>query len=165
MKRNMMTRNNETSNRLAIQLAFGLSIILSSSLCFAGIYKWTDEQGNVHYGQEKPMNKSAEKMNVQMHAPRDASSYKRPGAKDDSKTPETEKKDETAEKQKKAPETAAEKKRRLAACAQARKNLATMKSSGRVRSKDKDGNTSYLSDEQKQARMKSTQDLVTKHCK
>ena len=164
-----MKTYNETLIKQTFRLALGLSFILSSSLCLAGVYKWVDEQGNVHYGQQKPIDQSVKKMDVQMHAPRDTSSYKRAGSKNEEgvegeQDPEAKNK-ETEEKPKKKPETAAEKKRRLAACAQARKNLATMQSSGQIRSKDKDGNVGYLSDEQKQARIKSTRDLVSKHCK
>jgi len=160
-----MTIYNETLIKQTFRLTFGLVIIFSSSLCMAGIYKWVDEQGNVHYGQQKPVDKSVKKMDVQMHAPRDTSSYNRPGNKTGEEGAEDPNAEQAEEKPEKKPETAAEKKRRLAACAQARKNLATMQASGQIRSKDKDGNVGYLSEPEKQARIKSTRDLVSKHCK
>lgn len=161
-----MTLYNETLIKQTFRLAFGLAILFSSSLCMAGVYKWVDDQGNVHYGQQKPIDQSVKKMDVQMHAPRDTSSYNRAGSKNEEGEVDPDAKDkETEEEPKKKPETAAEKKRRLAACAQARNNLATMQASGQIRSKDKDGNVGYLSEPQKQARIKSTRDLVSKHCK
>lgn len=173
-----MTINKKTPLRLITQLIIGLSVVFSSSLCFAGIYKWVDEQGNTHYGQQRPSNTSVKKMDVQMHAPGDDSSYKRPGQKDpeddpdnpkDPDAPDEEAKKADEKKAEKPPEkpaeSAAEKKNRLAACAQARKSLATMQAAGRVRSKDKDGNINYLSDEQKNSRMKTTRDLIAKRCK
>jgi len=164
-----------TPYSLFLKLVFGILLMLSSQPGFSGIYKWVDEAGNVHYGQERPNDAAAEKMNVEKHAPRDTSSYKRPslnkdkkegegeangeaGADADNKTPEA----KAAEKK---PESKADKKRRLAACAKARKNLATMKSRGRIQSRDKDGNTSYLSQKQKESKMKQQSDLVSKHCK
>lgn len=166
-----MTINKETISRLTCQLIFSLSIIFTSSLCFAGIYKWVDEQGNTHYGQQRPKGAPVQKMDVQMHAPRDASSYKQPGQKDPDADPENpedpdaKNKATDAEKNKEPPESAAAKKNRLAACAQARKKLTTMQNAGRVRSRDKDGNIKYLSEEQKSAQMKTTRDLIAKRCK
>ncbi len=38
-------------------------ILFSSAAALAGkIYKWTDVEGNVHYGSEKPADADAEKM-------------------------------------------------------------------------------------------------------
>lgn len=164
-----MMINREIMSKLTSRLTLLSILIFNSSTSLAGIYKWVDEEGNVHYGQQRPANSPSEKMQVQQHAPRDVSSYNRPGSKQTSeqtdKTGDTEEKpDETTEPEKK-PETAAEKKRRLAACAQARKGLTTMESIGRVRSKDKDGNTAYLSQKQKEAKMKQSRDLISKHCK
>lgn len=166
-----MTIYKEALNKLTFLLISGLSIIFASSFCYAGIYKWVDDQGNTHYSQQKPANAPVLKMDVNMHAPRDASSYKRPGANDpeadpeNPDDPEAKNKAAEAEKPKEPAETAAQKKQRLAACAQARKSLATMQNSGRVRSKDKDGNISYLSDEQKSAQIKTKRDLIAKRCK
>lgn len=173
-----MKININTPLKLISQLIIGLSVVFSSSLCFAGIYKWVDEQGKTHYGQQRPSNTSVEKMDVQMHAPNDDSSYNRPGQKktdedpenpDDPNTPDSEDKEADEKKAEKPPEkppeSAAAKKQRLAACAQARKTLATMQAAGRVRSKDKDGNINYLSDKQKNSRIKTTRDLITKRCK
>jgi len=135
----------------------------------AGIYKWVDEAGVVHYGQQRPNNTASKSMNVQLKAPVDTSTYSRSSnklnntGKPANNTANKAPGDNTEPKKKK--ETKAEKKRRLAACVDARNNLATMQSIGRIRSKDKDGNTSYLSQKQKEEKMKKTQDLINKHCK
>jgi len=153
------------------QIALFSTLAISSGICFAGIYKWVDAEGNVHYGQQRPADAASERMEVQQHAPQDVSTYNRPGtnkAEDpakDAPTDGTEKKPEAAAEPEKKKETPAEKKRRLAACAQARKNLATMQSVGRIRSKDKEGNTTYLSQQQKEARIKQAKELISKHCK
>lgn len=149
----------------------GMLIVMLLALCNtsqAGIYKWVDENGKVHYGQQRPTDAAAEKMQVDQYAPQDKSSYKRPGLDKDAKgtdsneqnqTPETEGKDTPKT------ESAAEKKRRKAACAQARQQLTQMAAKGRVRSKDKDGNLVYMSQEQKEARMKKMRDAIKKSCK
>jgi len=146
-------------------LALSLTLFISN-YCYAGIYKWVDEQGNVHYGQQRPADSQSERLNIQHHAPSDVSSYKRPGSKEENKDGNTENKDKAADaNEEKKPETAEEKKRRLNACSQAKKNLSTMESIGRIKSKDKDGNASYLSQQQKEAKMKQSRDLISKHCK
>ncbi len=159
-----MTRiNTKTPARLIL---ICLASVFSYS-AHSNVYKWVDEQGNVHYGQQRPSNAQVEKLDVERHAPQDTSSYKRPGQ--NKKATDEGKKDETdadaKEKKDKKPETAAEKKRRKAACAQARQQLATMQSIGRIRSKDKDGNTAYLSQQQKEARIKKIRESISKQCK
>jgi len=147
---------------------FSSLTFMCSPISMAGIYKWTDAEGNVHYGQQRPTDTSSEKMQVPQHTPVNKSTYMRPGQKsadakagsepDDAANKKTDKPEEVKE-------TKAEKKQRLADCEKVRKNLATMKSNGRIRSKDKDGNIRYLSDEEKQARMNKSNKTLEKHCK
>ena len=146
---------------------FFLATIFISNYCYSGVYKWVDDQGNIHYGQQRPGNIQAERMNLQNYAPEDTSSYKRPGSKADAENnnaPADDNKNKTSDTEKK-PESKADKKRRMAACAQAKKGLSNMQSSGRVRSKGKDGSINYLSEKQKAAKMKQSRDLISKHCK
>ncbi len=156
-----------TSTSRMILSLFSL-LLLYSTPGMSAIYKWVDEQGNVHYSSERPADNSSEKMDVQFHAPKDTSTYKRPGQKEaateqatDEKTPA----DKPAAEEEKKPMTAAEKKRLAAACQQARQQLATMKAKAQVRVRDKDGNTSFLSQQQKESRVKQMQDAVAKKCK
>ncbi|MCW9046756.1 MAG: DUF4124 domain-containing protein [Gammaproteobacteria bacterium] len=163
--------NRETINQSIRQIALFSILSLICSQSIAGIYKWVDAEGNIHYGQQRPADATSEKMDVQQYAPRDTSSYTRPGSKtadensDGVATDEADSKDLPPAEPKKKVETAAEKKRRLAACAQARKNLETMLSVGRVRSKDKDGNVTYMSQAQKEAKISQAKSLIAKHCK
>lgn len=162
-------------NREALKLSFhqitviGL-LTLSSTLCIAGVYKWVDAEGNIHYGQQRPANTQSESMNVQMHAPVNTSTYHKPGAEKSDDQAEkqedgTEQKQETDAKPEEKKVTPAEKQRRLAACTKARRSLSTMSSQGRIRSKDKDGNITYMSQQQKEAKIKQHKSLIAKHCK
>jgi Domain of unknown function (DUF4124) len=144
------------------QLSLFTALALGSTTGFAGIYKWVDAEGNVHYGQQRPTNSPSEKVQVQQYTPRDTSTYKRPGTKDGSK--DDKKTAPTAEPEERK-ETAAEKKRRLASCDQVRQNIAQMESRGRIRSKDKDGNLVYLSQADKEAKMAKSQSFLSKNCK
>lgn len=132
----------------------------------AEIYKWVDAEGNVHYGQQRPNDANAEKLDIQQ----EPTTTFRSGTKESVKAEETaqdgeqQPAEEPAAQEEKKVETPAEKKQRLAACARAKKSLATMKSIGRIRSKDEDGNYSYLSQQQKEAKMKQARDLIKKYC-
>ena len=172
-----MILNRVTLKQSFHQMTFISLLTLSSTLCFAGVYKWVDGEGNIHYGQQRPADTQSESMDVQMHAPVSSSTYQKPGSEKpddqagDQKNDQTGKqedgtqqKPQTAEEPVEKKETAAEKQRRLTACAKARKTLATMSSQGRVRSKDKEGNISYLSQEQKEAKIKQHKRLIAKHC-
>ena len=159
---------NQTGVKKLAKLIILAGAILFSTSAFAAIYKWTDEQGNVHYGQQRPTTATSEKMNVQQHAPENTSTYNRPGSQKDAKS--TDKSGNNAkpaneQKAEKKTETKAEKKKRLAACEQARKSLKTMEEVGRIRAKDKDGNTTFLSQQQKEEKMKQSRKMLSKHCK
>lgn len=128
----------------------------------AEIYKWVDAEGNVHYAQQRPNDADAEKLDIQQ----EPTTTFRSGTNKPVKAEETAQdgKQQPAVEEEKKAETPAEKKQRLAACAKARKALTTMKSIGRIRSKDADGNYSYLSQQQKEAKMKQARDLIKKYC-
>lgn len=156
---------NQQTHLKFIQLSIFLSTsIFCTTASIAGIYKWVDEQGNVHYSQQRPANATSEKMDVQKRAPRDESTYNRPGTQGKNKDTTTDSPSKTAKPEKK-PETKAEKQRRLAACEQARKSLQTMESVGRIRAKDKNGDTVFLSQAQKEEKMKQSREMLTQHCK
>lgn len=162
-----MTREIKAPINLIFKTLFIVLLGVGPANSFAaGIYKWVDEDGMVHYGQQRPNNTASKSMDVQLNAPVNTSTYNRSSNKAGKQPDNTAQKaprDNTEPKKKK--ETKAEKKRRLAACVQARNNLTAMQSIGRIRAKDKDGNTSYLSQKQKEEKMKKTQDLIDKHCK
>ncbi|VAW59647.1 hypothetical protein MNBD_GAMMA11-2274 [hydrothermal vent metagenome] len=162
-----MAINQANIIRLTQQVLF-TTVFLCSTLSYAGIYKWTDEQGNVHYGERRPTNATSEKMDVQRYAPESTSTYNRPGtqkgAKDASAGANREKPADAPVDEKK-PETRAEKKKRLETCAKAQKSLKTMEEVGRIRAVDKEGNTTFLSQQQKEERMRQSREMLSKHCK
>jgi hypothetical protein len=62
---------------IKICMTSGLGLLISTTFLLttaqaAGMYKWTDEQGNVHYSQQPPRDKQYERMKVDK-APRSAS--------------------------------------------------------------------------------------------
>lgn len=132
----------------------------------AEIYKWVDAEGNVHYGQQRPHDADAQKLDIQQEPTTTFHSGKKEPVKEDDTPQDGEQQpaDEPAAQEEKKVETPAEKKQRLEACARAKKSLATMESIGRIRSKDAEGNYTYLSQQQKEAQMKQARDLIKKYC-
>ena len=163
-------------------LITGLLLFTSFNL-HAAIYKWVDEQGNTHYSQNKPASATkTERIKVSSERPEDTSSYKKPslnkpeeadpaaeGEETADSTPQTEEEKQKQAEQEAAKKAAEEKpkiskKKKKAGCESARRNLSTMQSRGQIRTKDKDGNYRYMSDAEKQARIKRTQDIIKKNC-
>ncbi|UCB54670.1 MAG: DUF4124 domain-containing protein [Thiotrichales bacterium] len=143
---------------------FGMVIALSTSTSFAGkIYKWTDAEGNVHYGSEKPADAEAEKMKVDT-----GKTGVDRGAKalDDLKQEvddEAERiKEEGIPAQPPVPSLPMKEVKRR--CEAAKKDLATIQSRGQLRERDEQGNTRYVSEEEKQRRIKAAQKQVREYC-
>jgi len=44
------------------------ALVMISQHCVADIYKWTDDRGNVHFGDSPPENKKAEKIDVRVNS-------------------------------------------------------------------------------------------------
>jgi hypothetical protein len=120
-------------------------------------YKSVDEKGNVQYTQTRPNNTRAESIKVDAYSPTNSSTYKRPSLKTDRSADKT-KEPEPAEKK-------MSRKQQREACASARTTLATLNATGQIRQRNAKGEVRYLTDIEKQARIKKTLDLVNKHCK
>ena len=130
----------------------------------AAIYKWVDEDGKVHYSQQKPQNIKTEKIKVNTRTPENTSTYSKPSLKQKDTDKQASDKPANTSKQNadKKPEKSA--KERADLCKQSRANLQTLASRGRIRQKDDQGNLSYMSEEQKQQRIKREQDRVKEYC-
>ena len=157
MERQMLSRT---------ALLLSLSCLITT-MAHAGIYKWVDEQGNVHYSQTKPTDQKSKKMKVNTRKPDSSSSYKRPSLKKDKEgeagKAAEQQQGQAADKQQTSDDVSPQQFKEM--CETARKSLAAINATGRVRQRDKDGNVSYLSEEQKQERIKREQERVRRYCK
>lgn len=134
----------------------------------AGVYKWTDKDGNVHYGSQRPADAQAEKLKIETSKPL-------------SQPPET-KKDKPAEKAEaekeaaptepakaKQPEPPKEpvlsRKQKKQLCSQARQRLAAIESRGRLKATDEKGNVRHLTDAERSSRLKEARGDVGKYCR
>ena len=139
-------------------------ICLGSANALAGkIYKWTDAEGNVHYGSEKPAGTEAEKMKVdtaKTGVDRGAEALDKLKQEVDDEAQRI-KEEGVPEQPPVASLPAREVKRR---CQAARQDLATIQARGQLRERDEQGNTRYVSDKEKQQRIKAAQKQIREYC-
>jgi hypothetical protein len=126
-----------------------LTIIMTfASSAAAGLYKWVDDEGNVHYSQKRPANQQFKKLKAPPPAPENSKSL----------YPSTKLESEPAE----SPEAAEIKKIRETHCATAKKNVKNYKIFRRFR--DKDGKLTVLNDEQSAQKIEEAKKMVKEFC-
>ena len=146
--------------RLSLIAIFLLCI--SSTPFAAKIYKWVDEEGNVHYG-ERPDSGNAKTMNIKS----EPSSHTAPAAENrrenaqkllDSIAKERKEKQEAAEK------SAKEESVRKENCSRAKKQAALLKQGGRMFEMTDTGERKYLDDATIQSRLQEAEKAVKEYC-
>ena len=140
------------------------AILILATAAQAGIYKWVDENGQVHYGERPPA--GAEYRTVAPAPP--------PASSAPEEKQRLEKTQEFLDTSRKAREEAktkaaaekAEAERRKKNCAAARKNLEILTyATGRKRIPGPDGVARKLTEEERQARMAEARKQIEKYCK
>lgn len=149
---------------LLVNATMCMVIAMSFSTASAGkIYKWTDAEGNVHYGSEKPAEAEAENMKVDT-----GKTGVNRGAKalDDIKQKEDDEaqriKEEGVPAQPPVPTLSMKEVKRR--CQAAKQDLATIQSRGQLRERDEKGNTRYLGEKEKQQRIKAARKQIREYC-
>ena len=129
-------------------LLTAMMVFMSSAS--AGLYKWVDNEGNVHYSQKRPANKQFKRLKAPAPAPENAKSLY------NSSAPET-KTGKTA-----ASETEKNSKIRADNCAKAKKNLNNFQVHRRMR--DKDGNVTVIDDKVRAKNIENAQKAISNYC-
>ncbi|MFO8024727.1 DUF4124 domain-containing protein [Thiohalophilus sp.] len=142
------------------QLVSGLLLTaLVSVSTGAGVYKWTDEQGQVHYG-DKPPEKGARSMDVDpgpsRGSPQSGDAERREKTRRLLRAYEEERRIKQQREQRKEAEAAERHKR----CARARDRLRSYQQAGRLYDIDEQGDRKILTDSQRQqAEARAAQDV------
>jgi hypothetical protein len=160
------TRRNHASislKQLIIATASMVILLGSGAVPAEKIYKWTDAEGNVHYGSEKPADAPAEKMKVDTgltgaNTGAEALDKLKQEADDEAQRI----KEEGIPEQ--APVPALPMKEVKRRCTAARQDLATIQSRGQLRERDEQGNTRFVGEEEKQRRIKQAQKQIKEYC-
>lgn len=126
------------------------AMMIFASSAFAGLYKWVDDEGNVHYSQKRPANQQFERLKAPPPAP-------------DSDKPlyQSSKPSDTPNKAV-AEETAKNEKIRAENCAQAKKSLASYQIYRRML--DKDGNVVVIDDKVRASQIEKAKEAINSYC-
>jgi len=137
-----------------------LTFMISTPAMSAGFYKWTDENGKVHYGSQRPVDAEAEKMDLYVPEPASQPDSKKEANEEEQ---EGEKKQEPKPKDHDNPEAA--NKERTAYCASERKRLQTVQKNKEIHQKDDSGKVNKLSSEARNKRLAKIRANISKYCK
>ena len=139
-------------------------IFISTNAVHAGkIYKWTDAQGNVHYGSEKPADAEAEKMKVDTSTTGvDTGAEALDNIKQQVDDEAERIKEEGIPEQPPVPSLPMKEVKKR--CQAARQDLATIQSRGQLKERDEKGEVRYVSEEEKQRRINSAKQQIREYC-
>ena len=144
------------------------SIITASLFLFvlsplhASVYKWVDENGQVHYG-EQPGNTGAEEVNIRQNE----TTKPRPINKAEEDAAESGKKntDKQAETPGELVEIPPSKKEKRKLCNEAKSDLAAISSRGRMREINEKGEYVFLTEQQRQQRISAAKKKQREFCR
>ena len=140
-------------------------LLCLSTLSFAGkIYKWTDSEGNVHYGARPPSSQAK-----QIKVPKGPSNVPAPAAKSSNTQDSTKKLLDAFDKERKdkaesTAKTAKEKEMRDKNCSSAKRRIAGLKIGGRQYEMTDAGERNYLNEADIQSRIAEAQKYADKWC-
>jgi len=139
-----------------------LSVALASAATAAEIYKWTDEDGNVHY-TDKPIDQTSERLNIASSSTNNEAVRAETQARLDRQS-EAAEAAANAPKGPSAEEQRADAKERADKCAMYQARLTKFTQSRRLYREDEDGERVYLDEADTQETRDKTEDQVREHC-
>lgn len=139
-----------------MRIIFVISLLAFAASANAAMYKWVDEEGNVHYSQKRPETKEYKKIKKQA-TPKSAGQplYQGSNTAPGKNTKPANK--AIAEK-----ETAKNEAQRQKNCAGAKQNLEAYQIYRRF--KDKDGNAVRIDDAERDKKIKESQEAISSFC-
>ena len=162
-----MTKMHAMSNRTCLDLgrvslaALLVIVLMPQPAHAAEVYKWTDAEGNVHFGDKAPPDAQAQTVKTRTETADQNTVERLHKMQDDAdKNFEKRKEGEAAEleKQQEADKIAAH-------CEASRKSLEELKTSARRQFINDKGEREYLGEERRQEWIKTAEDEVAKYCR
>lgn len=151
----------------------GRKIVLTfavAAMTFAGgamaneIYKWTDEDGNVHYEDRPSGAPTEERLSFSYSRTNNSAVQSRVNARREAQATREEQRAAAAEAEKEAQDSAAAAAEQAQACEKSRARLASYLQSRRLYRTDASGERVYLDDAQQQEARKKAEEQVSKNC-
>jgi major membrane immunogen (membrane-anchored lipoprotein) len=141
-----------------------MAMTIASGAVANEIYKWTDENGNVHY-EDRPTGAATEERLHMTYNRTDSSAVRqRTQARVDARTAREEAKTAAAESEKEAAENAAVAAERAQKCEKSRARLESYLQARRVYRTDENGERVYLDDEQRQEARQKAEEQISEFC-
>lgn len=141
-----------------------LLVVWTASASAAGVYKWVDEQGRVHYGERPPARTQAQEIAVKQAPPPPMPAEDEAARRDNQqrllRAFEEEREQKKAQKQKSQEEEA----KRERQCAVARDRVRRYETAARVYDLDEQGNRRILSDEERAVTEQRARQEVARWC-
>ena len=150
------------NKRLVTGIFLASFCLFIQSPLYAEVYKWVDENGQVHYG-EQPGNTGAEKITIRQNEttkPRPINKAEEDAAESDKKNT-----DQQTEAFGEWEEVPPSKKEKHKLCNEAKSDLAAINSRGRMREINKKGEYVYLTEQQRQQRISAAQKKQREFCR
>lgn len=144
------------------QLVMSLLLLSAVTPVAAGVYKWHDENGQVHYSERPPMAGEAKRMTLEPAPPPDPLATERAERIQLDNELWREEKARREEEQAKAKQDEELRKRN---CAAARGNLSVYQTSGRVFHLNEQGERQYVEDRDRAAAQQRARERVDKWCR
>ncbi|MFW5824542.1 MAG: DUF4124 domain-containing protein [Marinobacter sp.] len=138
-----------------------MALMMPALASAASVYRWTDEDGNVHFGDREPTGHSAERVSVKTGKSGNSQPRKSPQEQVEA-LDEREAEREKSESESKVEE--ARRKQRKARCDTARANLDVINSNARIRVAGEDGEQRYLSQEEIQEKKAEFEAIAEESC-
>ena len=139
-----------------------LLLIVAAQPVAAGVYKWVDENGQVHYGERPPATNQAKRMTLEGAPPPDPEAAERRERRELEDKTWKEERAKRKEEQARAREDAELRKRN---CATARDNLNRYTIGGRIYRTDENGERYYVDDEERASQRQKAQAQVDEWCR
>ncbi|WP_455201736.1 DUF4124 domain-containing protein [Kaarinaea lacus] len=158
---------------MKFRITFSLSLIAILTLAFvpgavAGkVYKWVDQDGNVHYSAEKPST-GAQEMKVKSKPSSSGQDSEEPSGSDDDQAKKEKAGEEKVKVSSEKEAAELEKKNeeiRKENCSIAKRRAATIEQGGRLYEVDESGERHYWDDDTRRAKMDEAEAQIKEWCK
>lgn len=140
-----------------------LLLAMAPAVMAAQVYKWVDAQGITHFGAQPPEGANAATVNTNTAQPKASSNFPPPAATKPTLPPSEDEKQKAAD-EKVRQEVAQQEAERAKQCEQERTNLAQLKNNPRVRVEDGNGEVRRITEEERQARIASSEKNLRENC-
>lgn len=141
-----------------------IAITVSASVCADEIYKWTDEEGNVHYEDRPSGAPSEQRLQFSYNRTNSSDVQKRVQGQRDATAARQDARSEAEAAKSSAEENRAAADAKAAKCTEYRAKMKTMLESRRLYREDESGERVYLDDTAREEARQKAEELIKENC-